>query len=107
MDIGGALWTQHYHCFSHQTAPIFVKVAVVNQSRGEEFRGSMEIKDKVIVITGGASGIGRALAERCTAEKARQVIIADLDADALANVAQNIGARAIPTDVANEDDIKR
>ena len=63
----------------------------------------MEITNKVIVITGGASGIGRAMAERFTAEGAKQVVIADIDADGLNQVAGKIGARAIPANVADED----
>lgn len=66
----------------------------------------MEIKDKIIVITGGASGIGRAMAKRFTAEGAKQIVIADLNADGLKEVADEIGARAIPTNVANEDEVK-
>lgn len=66
----------------------------------------MEIKDKVIVITGGASGIGRAMARRFTDEGARQVVIADLNADGLNEVADEIGARAIPTNVADEAQVK-
>ncbi len=62
----------------------------------------MQVKDKVIVITGGASGIGRALAERFTAEGARQIVIADVDVDGLHRVAEKIGAQAIPTNVADE-----
>ncbi|MBT6951999.1 MAG: SDR family NAD(P)-dependent oxidoreductase, partial [Gammaproteobacteria bacterium] len=54
----------------------------------------MEIKDKIIVITGGASGIGRAMARRFTDEGAKQIVIADLNADGLQEVADEIGARA-------------
>ncbi|MGA1026562.1 MAG: SDR family NAD(P)-dependent oxidoreductase, partial [Lutimaribacter sp.] len=39
----------------------------------------MELKDKIIVVTGAASGIGRALALRFAAEGARAVICADLN----------------------------
>ncbi|MBT4162385.1 MAG: SDR family NAD(P)-dependent oxidoreductase, partial [Gammaproteobacteria bacterium] len=66
----------------------------------------MELKDKVIVITGGASGIGRAMARRFTDEGAKQIVIADLNADGLNEVADEIGAHAIPTNVANEDEVR-
>ena len=66
----------------------------------------MEIKDKIIVITGGASGIGRAMARRFTDEGAEQIVIADLNADGLQEVADEIGARAIPTNVAVEAEVK-
>ena len=65
----------------------------------------MEVKDKTIVITGGASGIGRAMAQRFTNEGAKQIVIADLNADGLQAVADEIGARAIPTNVAKEDEV--
>ena len=39
----------------------------------------MEIKDKRIVVTGGASGIGKALAKAFLAEDAGYVLIADLN----------------------------
>src|SRR4051794_4835399 len=42
--------------------------------------GPMELKDKVVVITGGASGIGRAMAERFTSEGAL-VVVSDIDGD--------------------------
>jgi NAD(P)-dependent dehydrogenase (short-subunit alcohol dehydrogenase family) len=48
------------------------------------------LRDKVALITGGASGIGRATAARYAAEGAR-VAIADLDDEACARVAAEIG----------------
>ncbi|MFP6808609.1 MAG: SDR family NAD(P)-dependent oxidoreductase [Pseudomonadales bacterium] len=66
----------------------------------------MDLKDKVVVVTGGASGIGRAMATRFIKEGAKQVVIADLNEDGLNEVAEEIGARAITTDVSNEDAVK-
>ena len=65
----------------------------------------MEVKDKIIIITGAASGIGRAMARRFTAEGAKQLIIADLNAGGLREVAEEIGAHAIPTNVAIESEV--
>ncbi len=66
----------------------------------------MEIKDKVVVITGAASGIGRAMAHRFKAEGAKQLVIADLNADGLQAVADETGAHPVPTNVAVESDVK-
>jgi len=65
----------------------------------------MDLKDKVVVITGGASGIGKAMATRFLAEGARHVVIADLQADAAAAVAGELGCTAMTADVSKEDDI--
>ncbi len=53
----------------------------------------MRIEAKVCVITGGASGIGRALAERFADEGAAGVVIADLDEVGALRVAAEINAR--------------
>ncbi len=66
----------------------------------------MDIKDKIVVITGGASGIGRAMATRFINDGAKQVVIADVNADGLNEVATQIGARAIATDVSDEAAVK-
>lgn len=67
----------------------------------------MEISGTVCVVTGGASGIGRALATRFAAEGAEAVVVADRDADGAAAVARQIGgvATARGCDVAVEDDV--
>jgi NAD(P)-dependent dehydrogenase (short-subunit alcohol dehydrogenase family) len=66
----------------------------------------MELSGKVVVVTGGASGIGRALCRRFAAEGAKAVVVADFDADGAATVAAEIGGEAVSTDVAVEADIK-
>src|SRR5256712_12635464 len=67
----------------------------------------MELKDRVIVVTGGARGIGRALATRFANERPKAVVVADLDADGATNVARDIGGMAVPCDVSREADIER
>ena len=52
-----------------------------------------EFKDKVAVITGAASGIGRALAERCVRERMK-VVLADVELDALKNTEECIKKQA-------------
>ena len=52
----------------------------------------MIMKDKVCIVTGAASGIGRAIAERYAREGAK-VVIADLNADAAKATADEIDAK--------------
>lgn len=62
-----------------------------------------ELKDKVAIITGAASGIGRAAALRFAEEGAR-LWLADLDAEAGEPLATQLGARFLRTDVAKPAD---
>ena len=55
----------------------------------------MKTAGKSVVATEGASGIGRALAERFAAEGARGVTVADIDTEWAAKVAMRIGERGI------------
>jgi len=65
----------------------------------------MEVADRVVVVTGGARGIGRALARGLAARGAETVVVADLDADGALAVAHEIGGVAITCDVSREEQI--
>jgi NAD(P)-dependent dehydrogenase (short-subunit alcohol dehydrogenase family) len=65
----------------------------------------MELSGKVAVVTGGANGIGRALARRFAAEGARGVVVVDLDAAGAAAVATEIGGLGLSANVSVEADI--
>jgi NAD(P)-dependent dehydrogenase (short-subunit alcohol dehydrogenase family) len=62
----------------------------------------MELKDKVVVITGGSGGIGRAMARAFLDEGAKGVMLADLDAAAVANAARELGCDGMACDVTDE-----
>ena len=67
----------------------------------------MKLKDKIVVVTGGANGIGRAMASRFVNEGAKKVVIADLDDAYSQAVAEEIDAASVPVDVSREADIIR
>jgi NAD(P)-dependent dehydrogenase (short-subunit alcohol dehydrogenase family) len=66
----------------------------------------MQLKDKIIVITGAAAGIGRAMAVRFHKEGARLVVCADLDGEGAAETARMVGGVSFRTNVAVEGDIQ-
>jgi len=67
----------------------------------------MKVAGKIAVVTGGASGIGRAMCRRFAAEGARAVVVADLNGAAAAAVADEIGGVAFEVNVAREIDVAR
>jgi len=62
----------------------------------------MKVKDKIILVTGGANGIGRALCERFAAEGAARIYVADIDFETAERVAESVGGKALRLDVADE-----
>lgn len=69
----------------------------------------MKVDDKVTIITGAGSGIGRALAQRFAANGARAVVCVDLNGDDAAETAKMIGSQASAEqlDVADEPAIEK
>jgi len=66
----------------------------------------VKLDGKCVVITGGASGIGAALARRFAAENARGVIVADVQEAALDAVAEDVDGLAVRCDVTDEAQIR-
>ena len=66
----------------------------------------MRVEGRIVVVTGAASGIGRALALRFHKEGARLVVCSDLNGDGARAVADEIGGVAFQTNVALEADIQ-
>ncbi len=65
----------------------------------------MDIAGKIVVVTGAASGIGRAMAHRFAAEGAKAVVCADRDEAGVKATAEACGGTAFVTDVSKEADI--
>jgi NAD(P)-dependent dehydrogenase (short-subunit alcohol dehydrogenase family) len=63
----------------------------------------VELNSKVVVVTGGGSGIGAAMVRRFSAEKPAAVVVADIDLDAARAVADEIGGDAVLTDVSDPE----
>ena len=65
----------------------------------------MDVKDKVIVVTGGADGIGAALCRRFAKDGARHVAVVDRNGDGAAAIAREIGGKAYTVDVSNSAEV--
>lgn len=69
----------------------------------------MQIQGKVVIVTGGSNGIGRALCHKFAAEGAKAVVIADIDREAglkVANEIKDTPGGFAHCNVAREKDIK-
>ena len=65
----------------------------------------MELRDKIIVITGGSGGIGKAMARAFLREGAKAVMLADLNEGLVKQAAAEIGCDGMACDVTNESQI--
>ena len=69
----------------------------------------MQIKGKIVVVTGAASGIGKALCERFAMEEASAVVVSDIDQPGIdatvSELAAKTNAVGIRCDVSKEDEI--
>lgn len=65
----------------------------------------MDIKGKVVIVTGAASGIGRELCVRFAKEGARAIVAADVNEAGAKEVAASIKGDAVRCDVSKEEDI--
>jgi NAD(P)-dependent dehydrogenase (short-subunit alcohol dehydrogenase family) len=65
----------------------------------------MKVKDKIIVVTGGASGIGRALCRRFAQEGAKSITVADIKGEDATTIADELGGLAIKCDVSKEEEV--
>ena len=66
----------------------------------------MDIANRIMVVTGGASGIGKALAEALHREGARHVVVADRNEAGAKEVADAIGGTGVGLDVADEGAVR-
>jgi NAD(P)-dependent dehydrogenase (short-subunit alcohol dehydrogenase family) len=65
----------------------------------------MQVTGKVVVVTGGANGIGKALCEAFHGAGAAKVVVVDVDGPAARAVAASVGGAAFKCDVAKEKDV--
>ena len=66
----------------------------------------MQVKDRIIVVTGAASGIGKAMAQRFHKEGAKLVVCADYNGDGVRAVAEEVDGISFEVNVAVEADIQ-
>jgi NAD(P)-dependent dehydrogenase (short-subunit alcohol dehydrogenase family) len=65
----------------------------------------VELRDKVVVVTGSGNGIGEAFARRFTAEGAK-VVVTDIEAAAVDRVAGEIGSVGLAADITLESSVQ-
>jgi NAD(P)-dependent dehydrogenase (short-subunit alcohol dehydrogenase family) len=65
----------------------------------------MKLADKVVIVTGGGRGIGRALVRRFAGERPAALVVADRDAAVAEEAAKEVGGLAVACDVGREAEI--
>ena len=66
----------------------------------------MDVRDKIILVTGGANGIGKALCEKFAANGAKKIFVADLDFENAGKVADIVDGKAFRLNVSDETEVK-
>lgn len=66
----------------------------------------MQVQGKVVVVTGAASGIGKALAERFQREGAAGIVVGDLNGEGAQATAKAVGGVGLACDVTREDQVQ-
>src|SRR5689334_9887978 len=66
----------------------------------------MHIQGKVVIVTGGANGIGRALCRRFAKEGAQAVVVSDIDTVGIAGVAEETSGLPVRCDVSKEAEVQ-
>jgi NAD(P)-dependent dehydrogenase (short-subunit alcohol dehydrogenase family) len=84
----------------------FVAVTVSGDRLVSVRFAAMELRDRHIVLTGAAGGIGRGLAHRFAQEHPRALVLADRSAEPLEVVAGEIGATAVVADVGSDEGVR-
>lgn len=67
----------------------------------------MKIQGRIVVVTGGADGIGEGLCERFAAEGAKTIVVLDRNGEGARKVAAAVGGVAYECDVSQEGDVRR
>lgn len=65
----------------------------------------MRLQEKVAIVTGGGSGFGTGIARKFAAEGAR-VVVADINGEAAAGIADQLGGMAVQADVSDADSVR-